>query len=271
MPAIQLARLRIQSAELVNHYSDPATFVRSLHELLNDYADQTHHPGQSGVPAPLLFAYGVQLPVLREIFRVVTPLLTSDIPAAFVLMDRLWIENCQEFRLLAIFILGFLTPDPVERILDRIQAWAIPTTESRLLDALLSIGLDSVRHELPMAFYDLITNWFISQESFNWHLGLRAILPLENEPQIINLPVLFRLITPLVRTTPAFLRSDLLDVLGIFIRRSPQETAYLFRQILGMPENPDTAWLIRQCLREFPPDLQAGIRSELRESVTTSD
>ena len=269
MPAIQLAKLRKQSADLVTHYSDPAEFIRSLHELLNDYTDRTHRPGQSGEPSPLLFSYGVQLPVLREIFRVMNPLLANDIPAALVLMDRIWLENCQEFRLLAIFILGSLCSIPFEFILERIQVWAIPTTESRLLDALLSIGLDSVRHNYPKAFYDLIIGWFSSTNPFYWRLGLRVILPLENELQLINIPVLFRLITPFVRNTPAFIRSDLLDVLRLLIRHSPHETAYFFRQILLMPENQDTSRLVRLCLPDFSPELQSGLRNALRESAYT--
>jgi hypothetical protein len=267
VPAIQLAKLRKQSADLLTRYTDPAEFIRSLHELLSEYADRTHRPGQSSDPSPLLFSYGVQLTVLREIFRGIKPLLTSDIPAVLILMDRIWMENCQEFRMLAIFILGSLNSVPFEVIMDRIHVWAIPTIENRLLDALLSIGLDSVRHDYPEAFYDLVMDWLMSKNPFYWRLGFRAILPLENDLQLINLPVLFRLITPFVRNTPAIIRSDLLDVLKILIRYSPQEAAYYFQQNLLMAESQDTSRLIRQCLIEFSPELQSGLRNALRGSA----
>ena len=53
MPAIQLTRLRLQTAGLAESFANPQAFVRGLHDLLDYYADRTHRPGQSGAPAPL--------------------------------------------------------------------------------------------------------------------------------------------------------------------------------------------------------------------------
>ena len=40
MPAIQLARLKIQVTDLLTHFSDPTNFVTELHTLLDFYADR---------------------------------------------------------------------------------------------------------------------------------------------------------------------------------------------------------------------------------------
>jgi hypothetical protein len=61
MPAIQPARLRQQAALMVEHFDQPAAFVRSLHHLLEYYADRAHRPGQAGKPPALLAAYNVPL------------------------------------------------------------------------------------------------------------------------------------------------------------------------------------------------------------------
>jgi hypothetical protein len=94
--------------------------------------------------------------------------------------------------------------------------------------------------------------------------GLRALLPMINDPRFENLPVFFRLIAPLTRTAPSAVRPDLLDVLESLARRSPPETAFFLRQTLDTPNSPDTPWLIRQCLRAFPDELQASLRETVR-------
>ncbi len=38
----------------------------------------------------------------------------------------------------------------------------------------------------------------------------------------------------------------------------------LLRQNLTAPDNPDTPWLIRQVLDEFPVETQAGLRAAMK-------
>ena len=52
MPAIQLARLKIQITELLTNFDRPVDFLRELHTLFGFYADRTRRPGQSGKPKP---------------------------------------------------------------------------------------------------------------------------------------------------------------------------------------------------------------------------
>jgi hypothetical protein len=266
-----MARLRMQTAELIQQYSDPVSFIRSLHTLYNYYSDRTYRPGQSGEPPPLLFAYNVPDPILREITRELSPILARDKSAALALLDQLWIENCLEFRLLAAILLGLIDPNPVGPIVERVKTWANPSTESRLLDTILSNGLENIRRNVPKVNYDLIAEWISSQDSFHKHIGLRAILPLINTPFFVNIPVFFQLITPFVRIVPPALRSDLVDVLRALTQHSPQETAYFLRQVMAMPENPDTAWMIRQCLNEFDPEIQGSLRSAIRDAIAQED
>ena len=72
--------------------------------------------------------------------------------------------------------------------------------------------------------------------------------------------------TPYTRKAPLQVRADILDALAALALRSPKETAYLLRQSLNSPENPDTALLIRKLLDVFPPDLQESLRQALREA-----
>ncbi|MDI6694384.1 MAG: DNA alkylation repair protein [Anaerolineales bacterium] len=264
MTAIQPDRLKQQAAQLAEHFADPAAYVHELHQLLDYYADRVRRPGQAGRPAPLTPAYNVRPPVLRALLAALLPRLQADPQNGLALCDALWEQPYLEFRMLAILLLGQAAPDPPEAIVQRIKSWITPALELQLIESLLSLGVERLHRECPMVLLQLIRQWLENTQPFYQQLGLRALLPFINNPAFENLPVFFRLITPLCQSAPSGLRADLLDVLAALARRSPQETAYFLRQVLAYPDAPDTPWLIRQSLNEFPPEIQAGLRSALR-------
>lgn len=265
MPAIQLARLKIQAARLAERFADPAAFVRGLHDLLDAYADRAYRPGREGEPPPLLVSYNTPPPVLRQALVEVEPLAAQDRGAGLALCDALWQQPYYEFRLLAIQLLGKVEPEPEAELLERARAWAVPGTELRLLKALFLHGLARLRQASPERFLGLAQRWLVSEEAFNRHLGLLALQALLSEPEFENIPALFHAITPLVRAAPTPLRPDLQEVIELLARRSPGETAFFLRQNLAMEmDNPGTAWLTRHCLHAFPGEFQASLRAALR-------
>jgi hypothetical protein len=267
MPAILPARLRQQAILLVKHFYNPAAFVRSLHHLLDAYAERVHRSGQTGEPPPLLAAYKVRPQVLRQILLELAPLARDNPESGLALCDALWEQPYLEFRLLAASVLGLVPCIPAEPILARLQAWIKPEVEARLVDALFTQGLACLRQQNPSAVVGLADSWLKEKDLFYQGMGLRLLLPLINDPQFENLPIFYRLILPLTRSTPARLRPDLLDVLIALAHRSPNETAYFLQRTAAMPNSPDTAWLIRQCLHEFPEKMQEGLRAISRESI----
>jgi hypothetical protein len=265
MPAIQPARLRQQAALLAEYFDQPEAFIRSLHHLLEFYADRARRPGQSGMPAPLLQAYNVHPPVLRQILYELAPLAQAEPEQALILADAFWQWPYLEFRLLAAGLLGRVPASSAEPVIEMLQAWLGSAPELRLVDALLEDGLGTLRRQAPERMIKLIESWLSGSNGFLQHVGLQALRLVIEDREYVNLPVFFRLIQPWCRSAPSALRPYLLDVLRSLARRSPQETAFFLRQTLEMPENPDTAWLIRQVLGAFPEDARESLRAAARE------
>ena len=266
MPAIQPARLKIQAAQLAEKFTDPPAFSLRLNELIEFYADRTYRPGQDSDPQPLLKAFNVPTPVLRQVSKELSKPSAANREAALALCDALWLKPVLEFRLLAAMILGQVAVQPMEDILGRVNAWAIPSTESRLIQALIADGLISVRLDWPDQYLHQIEIWLSSGKLFYSQLGLQALLPLLEMVEFDNLPAGMRMITPLVRAAPQSLRPDLLQVIQRLAARSPKETAFFLRQNLIIKEdNPGTAWLTRQSLAYFPADTRAVLRAALKE------
>jgi hypothetical protein len=268
MPAIQLARLRIQAAKLAEKFYAPSVFVRGFHDLCDIYAERTRRPGQTGEPPPLLTAYKVPAPVLRQVLDELSPFIAQDGEAALQLADALWAEPYLEFRMLAAFVLGTVSLDPPERVLERFRNWVDPGTDDRLLSVLVEQGLVRLRREALDRYLKEIKSWLGIEEIFSQRLGLRALLYLVRSREFNDLPLSMRLLAPLVRSAPHRLRPDIMDVIQILAERSPRETAYFLRQNLSVKtDNPGTAQIVRNSLRYFPPEDRASLRQAVRSGT----
>jgi hypothetical protein len=265
MPAIYPARLRKQVAMVAEHFDQPAAFVRSLHHLLEFYADRAHRPGKSGEPAPLLDAYNVRPPVLREIVLGLAPSIKNEPDAGLALCDALWEQEYLEFRILAVKMLGLVPPQATSQdIVKRVDRWAKEAHEEQIKEILLNEGLASFRKEESEQFFRLVKNWLESESPAYQSLGLSALLPVIADSDFKNLPLFFRMSQPFCRVAPASIRPAVLDLLAALANRSPQETAFFLRQTLEMPNSPDTAWLIRHVVTAFPEEFQEGLRAAAR-------
>lgn len=266
MPAIQPARLKIQAVQLAERFADPPSFKRKLRELLDFYADRAYRPGQAGDPSPLLESFAVPAPVLRRVALEVQSAAASDREALLHLCDSLWAEPVLEFRALAATLLGNAPLESPAEIVWRVKAWAEQSSEQRLIRAIIGEGLVSLAAVYPDEYLQVAREWLESPHTFQRHLGLVALHALLSRSDFVNLPIVMKMVTPLVRSAPSSLRPDLLDLIERLASRSPAETAYFLRQNLAVKtENLGTAWLTRQSLDYFPSELQGGLRAALRE------
>jgi hypothetical protein len=267
MPAIQLAKLKIESAHLAEKFDRPARFVHEFHALCDFYAERTRRPGQTGKPSPLLETYKVPAPVLRQVSRELTPYVEQNNQAALDLADALWAEPFLEMRLLAASLLGEISPEPADRLVQRVQSWVEVSADDRLLIALVETGLKRLRQEETDVYLDQVKKWLDSDGILLRRLGLRALLYLVKSQNFENLPAVIRLVTPLVRSVTGRLRPDLMDVVQALAYLSPKETAFFLLQNLAIKnESTSTGWVIRQSMGCFPPEIQASLRKGLQSN-----
>lgn len=267
MPAIQPARLKKQVSDLVNHFHQPGVFVRELHALLEFYSDHTHHKTHVNQPSPLVKAYNAPLPVMRQVWLELNPLIKQYPAEVLPLYDALWIEPFYDLQLLAARLLGQAEFTSSAPIIDRLQTWVNKGMEKQIMDELFEVGLIGLRKSAPDKLLDLVSNWLESPDELTRRAGLRALCTLIDQSGTEYLPTIYRLLTPFLRIAPSRLRPDILAVLSALIICSPSETAFLLRQNLSTPDNPDIAWIIRQVMNEFPEAARNGLRQALRENA----
>lgn len=265
MPAIDIARMKLQAASLVEKFDQPAAFLLDLHEILDMYADRTLRTSVAA-PASVLRSYRAPQSVLKQIEMELAPLTATFPEQSMALTDALWKDAHLETRLLAAALLGRIDPR-VPLLVERISAWGSRVRDPRVRAALLNAGLNRLRREEPDKFLTLIHEWLDSDNPKLWANGIEALIPLLDDPGFENLPPVFDIIRPVIVNAPAGLQKELADLLNALHRASPVETVFFIKQIIAGPLARQPQIVLRRTLPELEPELQPHIQKALREKL----
>ncbi len=267
MPAIQPVKLRMQTTKLAELFDRPVEFMNELRHILNLYADNTYRPGRSGNKPRLLQTHNTPTPVLRQITLAVKPYASIGMEATLAIGEMLWKDEILESRILAGNLLGLAPADQPERILEYLQRWLMNAGDERVEDTLLNQGTVQLRRIYPQELMALAEAWLSNSKLHYQQIGLRLMHILARDETFENLPIIFHAIAPLLHKPQQLLRPDLLNLLAEMARRAPQETSYILQQNLNTLDNSDTAWIIRQIIDVFSPEVQQNLRQAMRENT----
>jgi hypothetical protein len=265
MPAIDIARLKIQAATLVEQFDQPAVFVRELHEILDLYADRTMRMGVVASPVSVLPAYRTPQSVLKQIEMELLPLAATFPEQAMTLTEGLWRDGYLETRLLAASLLGRIHPQ-TPQLLERITSWVSHSRDASLRSALLSTGLNRLRRETPERFLSLLQDWFAASNLRMWPNAIQALIPLLRDREYQNMPPVFDILEPVLQNAPTSLQVELTTLLNELFAASPVETAYFLKKTIFSKRIPGTVLLFRRMLPGLDAKLQSLVREWLRET-----
>jgi hypothetical protein len=259
MPAIDLARLKKQTARLTDLFDQPAAFLREHRQILDFYVNRSLR-SQGVAPSSVLPTYRTPQVVLRQIENELGLKAETQPVLALELADALWDEGWLETRLLAAFLLGRIPPQE-ERLLARLTAWTQAVRDPSVRAALLTTSLTRLRKETPDLFLILVKEWLHPARQRMWSNGLQALVPLVSSPEFDNLPPIFEIVEPIFKASPAALQFDLEELLIALYEASPDETLHFVEQILKTTSSP----LPAVSFRRMSPNLPRGLQSDLSE------
>lgn len=266
MPAIDLARLKKQTAYLADISTEPALFLRELREVLEFYVNRSLR-SQGVAPSSVLPTYRTPVVVLRQIEKELGPVAEKQPIQALELADALWDEGWLETRLLAAFLLGRIPPQE-ERLLARLTAWTQAVRDPEVRAALLTTSLTRLRQETPDLFLILVKEWLHPARQRMWSNGVQALVPLISSHDFDNLPPIFEIVEPVFKAAPATLQYDLQELIIALYEASPDETTYFLQQILKETKNPLPSVALRRMASDLPQELQTSLREMLRQTKT---
>jgi hypothetical protein len=261
MPAIDLARLKKQTAQLADLFDQPSAFLREHREILDYYVNRTLR-SQGVAPSSVLPTYRTPVVVLRQIETELGSIAEKQPIQALELADALWDEGWLETRLLAAFLLGRIPPQE-ERLLARLTAWTQAVRDPEVRAALLTTSLTRLRDETPDLFLVLVKEWLHPARQRMWTNGIQALIPIINSRDFDNLPPIFEVVEPIIKASPAALQFDLQELITALYKASPDETTYFIQQLLKETKSP----LLGVSLRRMSPDLPTELQTSLREML----
>ena len=265
MPAVQLANLNQQIDALAQRFLEPVDFQNGLEVLLVRYADLTYKPGQAVRQTGLPYSSYRTAPIVMRALEDRLAFLAPRYPEpAITVAEGLWKTEKTEPRRLAAVLLGNLPAEYVESVLSHLKAWSVPGVEFAHLEALFSLGSSRLRREDSQKWLDMIRTWLNSTDQAIVRLGVLAVTTLARDRNFENLPAIFTLTGPLLTQSPGELQTELRTLLIQLARRSPTETAFFLRQVIGLQPPPMLLRIIRRCLPEFPLETQTRLRSLLQ-------
>ena len=265
MPAIDLARLKKQTAHLADLFNQPSDFLREHREILDHYVNHSLR-SQGVAPSSVLPTYRTPSVVLRQIENELAPVAEKNPIQALELADALWDEGWLETRLLAAYLLGRIPPQE-ERLLARLTAWTQAVRDPNVRAALLTTSLTRLRKETPDLFLILVKEWLHPARKKMWSNGVQALVPLVSSPEFDNLPPIFEIINPILKASPAVLQFDLQELLIALYKKSSDETIYFIQQILKNTRSQLLMVSLRRMLPDLPHEFQLTLREILRKPI----
>lgn len=271
MPAVQLARLRIQTTQLAESFDDPTEFARRLDSLLELYGNRAYRPGTNVSHRSRLPAYNVPPLVMQQLELQLGMVGGADPIHCLNNIDKLWETQILEMCEIAVFLMGEVPIDYRQDVMDRLKRWCDPALDPVLLRFLFSTGGATIRTAEPNTWLAFAADFLITPDPQKVILGLQALEPFLAETRLDFLPRLFNMLEPLVKDPPAAVMPSLHDVLLQINGISPVETRSYLRKYLEADPSPALLRLTRRLLPDLPANTQAALRPCLRVTSPTRD
>lgn len=271
MPAVQLNRLREQIQLVASVFDQPDFFIKAMHGLLEQYADNTYKPAQTVNKAILsIDSYHVPPVVMSQLGLAVNQWTRANPVAGLELAKLLWKDPKLEPRILGCTILGAVTIEYRDRVINQIIEWSVPGTDRILLQQMFELATVTLRRQAAQFWLEQIRTWLADSRLEIQRMALFALFPLIQDRSFQNLPAVYNSLGTVIQINAKPLQNEMRNILTVLADRSPTETIYFIKQMFGLGPSEDFLRLIRRCLPEFPVTVRERIREILHSLPRSS-
>ncbi len=268
MPAIQLDKLKLQTANLAGKVGQPDLFQADLLDLFDHYSNRTFRAGTNTLANRMSSTYHLPDRVLWQIERDLEPQIhIYDQEQSLILAETLWSGKSLEEKQIAIFILGQIPVEVDQPILETFTRWFQPGLDPHLRMNLVTVGLDRLRQEKFEDWMSLVQQWLASPLEEKHAQAFLALVELLQETGDTHLPSVNKIVSDVVLDTPASLHHELITLFRVMVQVSLIETSYLTRDIIrrSNPQNVNHKRLLRKMIQLFPDAEQPEIKRQYLE------
>jgi len=264
MPAIDLTRLKNQSADLKTYFDQPDVFLQHLENVLEYYTNRTLRLNpvilKSNLPS-----YKTPRPVLHQIETDLERMGDQYPSEAVNLVSALWDVGYYEARLLSAFLLGTIPPGLAMKILTALPGWLFESNDQGIRTALLTSALARLRQENPQVLLMLISEWLQAPGLKTQAWGLHAFIPLIQQLGYNDLPKFFEILRPVIEEVSPTTQADILYCIMTLYSISPSETIHYLSEIFQRAVKPKNIREFLRLYRTFSPEMQKELDPEIKK------
>ena len=263
MPAINPSRLQNQIDKILVYFDQPQAFHRHLVDLFSLYANRSLHFGQLTEPGSTAPMYHLPQPLILQLHGATRPYIKQFPQAALKCADALWNDPYIEVKQFAIYILGNVTLQEPDPIINLLGSWIEPDLENSLKSDLISKGTKKLQKDFPTAWEKLIKSLLDQKDPGLIEFGILGLQEGVQRKKSVNFPMVFRVISPIIQNPSTPNMEKLEDLIRTLIKQSPIETAFFLKQTLSLSQSTNTKRLIKRCLPMLPENEQLDLKISL--------
>lgn len=260
MPAIHLDRL-VQQINLVFEPEKPGPIFRdNFISLLEIHANLAYRPGddiQRKSMTPRLHLAPV---VMQQLSQKFTSLAKTKPELALEYADYIWQEEFYETKYFAALILGLLSGDYRDQVIEHLVAWGSKTTDKEIHQILFQNGSKKIRESNVNHWLEIIQTWVDSSEPNKALTSIYALQTLINDPNFINLPKVFKIILPLFSQSNRKIIAALTFLIDDLAKINPVETSHLLSNLLLSSTSSSIKQITRKCMPSFSINEQKKLK-----------
>jgi len=263
MPSVQLEKLRPQINAIITQYENSEMFTRSLISLLKSYSeDIDHSPSQIGAYS-LIPRLNVPQVVLNQLEIPLKHLARTFPSHTKPIIEKLWEQQYFELKTISLILLSNLEVQEIGFYFKKINKWVDAETEEPIIDIVLENVLANEDIFTSEQWLTSVEKWLYSKNNRIRKIGIKAIAGLINSDAYHNLPVMFRIIEPMLSKPHISINKDLTVLIHSMIKASQPETAAFLIHLSVMNPKPEVHALIRKCLPFFDQYYSSQIRDKI--------
>ncbi len=263
MPALDIAQIRAEAADLARLYSDPETFALSAKDFFQEHSAPSYRRSDLISTHSPLKSYDTPPPVLRTLVNAVRKVAIVNDSHTLIVAERLWADPVREQRQLAVELLGLVvTIRPAE-------SYQLMIRWLNTLDDLELIGLLATTVGGPWLMGDLygrldqVRQWANSPHKHQRQFGVMTLAPLAKQRNFGDTSAVLEVMTGVMRENDVEVRKSVAQVIRDLSVNGPGEVARFLSSWADTIDK-NTNWIVRHALDKLDTDTRAQIASILR-------
>ncbi len=263
MPAIHIDRLIQQIQTIFEPESPGPIFRENFRSLLDVHANLAYRAGVEVQRKSLVPKLHLAPIVMHHLQQQLSSLAKTKPELALEYADHLWLEDLYEAKFFSAVILGSLPVAYNSEIIERFVAWGSKTSDKEIHQILFKYGTQNIKQSSSTKWLDTIQSWVDSTGVPQAITAIYALQTLINDPSFINLPKVFRILTPLFSMNNRKITTGLTLLVDDLALVNPIETSHYLSNLLLSSSYSTPKQIARKCLKSFPVDEQKKLRTAL--------